>query len=117
MNTILTDRSVSGLLPITVGEALTLARQGYSLRNPLFDPVFADAFIEEIDRLIGLELIRPAPVRIVDGQPTAWVTVLGAVLGNNFNGPVFQASPRMRNLFEELQTFGRSYNATMPCCL
>lgn len=101
----------TGILRITPEEAVKLAKQGYVPRGELFTPEFADAFANEIDRLIDAGLLKPAADRVLNGQPTEWIVNLGIVWGNGPGSRIMQESPLLKSMFEELQEFGRSYNA------
>ena len=86
-------RPVPVLSPLSAADALALAKRGYVTRAPLLPPELADALPFEINRLIGEGLLLAAPDRIVDGQPTEWVSNLGTVWGADPDGEILTAIP------------------------
>lgn len=101
----------TGIFRISPEEAFKLAEQGYVPRGSLFSDEFAEAFRQEVDRLIDKGLINPAKDRVLNGEPTEWIINLGVVWGNGPGSKIMQESPLFKQMFEELQEFGRSYNA------
>jgi len=101
----------SHVRPISGDEPELLAAQGYVGRNPLFESDFADDLMSEVDRLIEKGVIKPAPDRIVNGQPTEWIAIMGIMSGNGPGSEIFQESPLLWQLFQDMQAFGESFNA------
>jgi hypothetical protein len=100
----------SHIRPISGDEPELLATQGYVGRKPLFDSHFADDLMLEVDRLIERGVIQPAPDRIVNGQPTEWIAIMGIMSGNGPGSEIFNESPLLWQLFQDLQAFGESFN-------